>query len=247
MHKAWPVKWKWCIQHATGLIPVASWHAKKTSQLSLERNFICCLKQSHRFSLSRRCPKIPRPSPLKPGQAEAWGGNHSSAFILAMQDQKWTYLLSCRTQGISHSSVQYSLNELHYTFIHSWLLSGAWLFGLALAKLQMRRLKIALFGAMNFRNKIVISDDTVWVTHVDTYGEGLFSDGTYWWLFHQDTTLLPNSPLYQTQQHIHPQRLGQVSKGLLILDSEGTTTRLVTPTKSWPTCFNRGGDGDRVM
>lgn len=56
----------------------------------------------------------------------------------------------------------------------------AWLFSLPLAKLQTGILKIVLSEAMNFKNKITINDDAVWVAHVDAYDKGLFSDETAW-------------------------------------------------------------------
>lgn len=118
-------------------------------------------------------------------------------------------LLSCRTQAFLMALSSTSLSEPCYTFIHSWLLSMVWLVGLVLAKLQTGRLKIALFEAMFFRNKITINDDSVWVTHVDAHGKGLFSDETAWnegtngGFSTQMPPLLLNSPLHAPDTATH--------------------------------------------
>lgn len=140
-------------------------------------------------------------------------------------------LLSCRTQAFLMALSSTSLSEPCYTFIHSWLLSMVWLVGLVLAKLQTGRLKIALFEAMFFRNKITINDDSVWVTHVDAHGKGLFSDETAW---NQGTKGGFSIACIRHSNTFNLRDLAQC-KGLLVFEgSEGTTTRLVTSTKSWP-------------
>ena len=65
-------------------------------------------------------------------------------------------LLSCRTQGISHSAVQYPFIELccPLTFVSElavWFVSWK----------TTDALKIVLFGAMNYRKKIMFNDDTI--------------------------------------------------------------------------------------
>lgn len=95
-------------------------------------------------------------------------------------------LLCCRTQDIFHSFVQYfPLWTLLYFLFTLDFYQWPWLYGLTLPKLYTGILKIILFGVMNFRNKVMINEDTC-LSHT-------------WRLLHSDATIV----LWFTDKAIH--------------------------------------------